>query len=159
MKALPDGVFAEGVITQWAKLSSCLMEVVNEQSIHRASVAVGMPERLVRMQAITIPSGLSEQAIEAEIIAHLRRDLPGMTNDLYLDFKILSISGRHTEIWFAAIRRDYVMRYVEAVEMADLVVAIVDVDVLAAQRVPAEVTMSDDCKIAYGLAMRERPRW
>jgi Tfp pilus assembly PilM family ATPase len=133
-RALPENVFTEGKVIQWDILRTHLSQLVIEQHLHGLEVAICLPANLVRMQRISLPSGLSETEIATEIRIHLQRDLPGMTDALCIDFSVLDRNKNVSEIFFVAMREEYLLQYTECVEAAGLRVNVIDVDVCAITR-------------------------
>ena len=172
-KALPSGIFTEEKITDWQKLNFCLAELVSEHRLNGMAAAISVPSTLVRMQTIHLPAGLSDADVEAEIYLHLQRDLPGMKDELHLDFTVLPQQAGFNDIFFVAIRNEYNSQYIDCVQTAGLKVKIVDVDVLALERslkcvLPFTSTDTnfilhslnqDKFLLASGLAMRNAPPW
>jgi type IV pilus assembly protein PilM len=135
MRRLPEGVFAEGKIKAWDGLSTVLSELVDTLNLKGASVAISLPVNLVRMQRMSLPSGLSEAEIEAEIDMRMRRDLPGMTEALCMDFQVSAKAhDAQVDVFFAITRQAYVAAYLACLEAVGLKTKIVDVDIYALKR-------------------------
>lgn len=133
--ALPAGVFDYGKITRWDLISAALSALVEAADIKGHAAAINLPANLVRMQRIQLPSELTEEEVEAEIHAHMQRDLPGMTDPLCMDFRIAPTRNTaYMDVFFAAARQDYLSQYRECVNAAGLRTKIVDIDIYALKR-------------------------
>lgn len=136
MSKLPQSVFYEGRITRWDILSVVLTELVQALRLEGLGAVISLPVNLVRMQELQVPSGLSETEITAEIHAEARRDLPGMTDALCIDYiELAQTNPAYTRVFFAAAREDYLAQYVQCINASGLKVKIADVDVYALKRV------------------------
>src|SRR3990167_2554525 len=80
--SLPTEVFSDGKITSFLELQHKLAEVVEREGLHDARAAICVAANQVKMQNITVPSGLSEKDIEAEIRILIQRALPAKNDAL-----------------------------------------------------------------------------
>lgn len=123
-----------GKIYRWQFLENLLIELIAQQKL-TGEVAISLPLHLVRMQHITLPSGLSDAEIEAEIHMLMRRKMSHLAENIYIDFiKTIQPDKRYTDIFFIATRQDYLMKLVACIQSAGLTVTAVDVDVYALKR-------------------------
>src|SRR5579872_5203766 len=83
---LPAGVFVDGKIHQWDVIGEALTAWVQKNNMAGVAAAIVLPGNRVRMQRLTLPAGLLQSAIEAEIYAILQKDFPGMNDALYMDY-------------------------------------------------------------------------
>lgn len=132
---LPSAIFSAGKITAFAELQTKLSDMVHAEGLRDMKAAVCVPSNQVKMQQITMPAGLSESDIEAEISAHVYRALPQKSDALAIDFRVRPAEKPDdVQVFFAAARREYIERYQACVEAAGLQVAMVDVDIFALLR-------------------------
>lgn len=132
---LPSNVFVDGKIKEWNELTRHLTICVHEHGLRHTYVAIQIPAHLVRIQRLSLPLGLPDSEIELEVAAHLKRDLPGMTETLCLDFHRLHQDQTHMDVLYIATRAAYLSAYQEAIQKAGLIIKIIDVDIYALQRV------------------------
>lgn len=132
--ALPENVFAEGKVREFATLAAILTELVHAEKLQSAQAAVCVMANQVKMQRMIIPVALSDADVTAEIAAEVYRSLPGKSDALAIDFERRQGGALETEVYFAAARSDYVAQYVKCLRDADLVPAVVEVDVFALLR-------------------------
>ena len=131
---LPSGLFYESKIIAWDIFQRELKNFVEETQI-KGKVVVCLPTQLVRMQTIQLPANLTDSEIEAEINLHLQRDLPGLTDNLWMDFVPISHEqSGHMDVCFAVTRQEYIARYIDCFSACDLNVNAVDVEILALKR-------------------------
>lgn len=137
-RKLPAEICVEGKIKHWDLLRAALIEWVNAERLTGMRAAIQVPAQLVHMQRIQLPRGLSATDILTEIRMKVKRDLPGMTDALSIDFNEVSLSATtdndYMEVIFTVCRQAYLLRYKECVEASGLHVKIIDVDAYALLR-------------------------
>tara|TARA_R110000868_G_scaffold409329_1_gene694624 strand:- start:909 stop:1784 length:876 start_codon:yes stop_codon:yes gene_type:complete len=150
--ALPKTVFVDGKIIDFDELEVTLVELVREERLERERAVTCLPANQVAMRSITMPSGLSDGEVEAEITAQVRRTLPDQGEVLQVDFQRMNVAGAlDMSVFFAATRSDHVDRYVTCLRRAGLSLAIMDVDVfvlLRAVRYALKHTLAECERIA-----------
>lgn len=125
----------DGKIKSWEDLRLALAQLVTDLGIKGMPAAISLPANLVHMQHIQLPDHLLDVDIAAEISAQMQRDLPGMTDELYIDFiKYPSNQKEQIEVFFAATRKEYVMSYADCINQSGLKIKVVDIDVYALMR-------------------------
>jgi Tfp pilus assembly PilM family ATPase len=136
ISALPEGAVTEGKIRDWDSIGTVLNHLVENLGLAGLGAAICLPVNLVRMQHIYLPSGISDAEIEMEIRAQVERDFPGMNATLCMDFDVVKPKqGRDWKVFFVVSREEYVSHYVKCINSTELNIKIVDVDVLALQRI------------------------
>lgn len=172
-KKLPEDVFMGDKIIEWDKLSCNISQLVLEQKIKGRKVAASLPARLVSMQHIHLPAGLSTADIEAEIGLQLQYDAPVMMDEWSIDYSVISKQLHHMDIFFVAVRKAYLVKFLACIQAGGLKVNLIDIDILALKRaikaiLPASATEittvlksleKADYLVAYGLAMRDATPW
>jgi type IV pilus assembly protein PilM len=131
---LPNSIFTDGKIKNWRALQTVMTEQVRVLGL-KGAAAVTLPANLVRMQRLSLPTGLSDTAIQEEITAQVQRDLPGVVEALSIDYTaVATAQAPYADVYFAAARQDYVSQLVQCVNQTGLQVKIVDVDIYALKR-------------------------
>ena len=116
---LPPDTFADGRIKRWDALSTMLTDLANALNLRGRTVALCLPAQAVRMQRLTLPVGLSDEDIEAEINLQVQQDMPGLNEPLCIDFTFLPAADpTYREVSFAAVRETYLSSYVECARSA-----------------------------------------
>jgi type IV pilus assembly protein PilM len=134
-RELAAGIVADGRIREWELFAEILTSLVHDHDLSGMTASISLPVSLVRMQCLSVPAGISDTLIEAEIKYQIERDFPGMTESLCIDF---SVSGQREneslDVFFIAARKEYLEQYVNCINSAGLRVKIVDIDVCALTR-------------------------
>jgi len=166
---LPEAVFVDGKIMEWELIRQVVSQLVNKMGLTGMAAAIHIPAREVHMQKIQIPRGMSDYAIEEEIKMQIKRDFPGLSHSLFIDFSVEKLQqSPYLQVSFAAAREEYISQYVNCIHSSGLKVKVVDVDVYALERGQAINSFSSqhikpenfpDFFMACGLAMREVPKW
>lgn len=174
MQPLPRDVVVDGKLKRFDYLQLALADLVLTHALKGLPVAITLAANMVRAQQIPLPCGLSDADIVAEILIQLRRDLPGMTDPVCVDFSVApSSQAGMVDVTFVAVREAYLTQYVHCVNAAGLTVRRVDVDRYAlqhAQMFPREritlastvddsVMAAQEWQIACGAALQAVPRW
>ena len=132
---IPPEIVSEGKIRHFDKISAILLDLMRALAVNQERVAISLPAMLVRMQRLTLPACLTEAEIETDILLHLQRDLPVTQDTLCMDYAVISSAGSiEADIFFAAVRQEHLLHYVDCIQTTGLRVKRVDVDVLALLR-------------------------
>ena len=100
-------------------------------------VAVAVAGSAVITKIIDVSGGLSDDAMEAQINVEADQYIPYPLDEVAIDFEVQGTSDRgpdQVEVLLAACRRENVDTRVEALQAADLVPRVVDVEVYAMER-------------------------
>ena len=137
-RRLPPEIHIDGKIKNWGVLSAILIEWIDRQRAAGMSAAIQVPAHMVHTKRIQLPRGLSADEIMAEIRLKVKRDLPGMTDALSIDFSEATLNAAadraDMEVIFTVCRQEYLLRYKECIETSGLRVKIIDVDAYALLR-------------------------
>jgi type IV pilus assembly protein PilM len=172
-ESLPVGLYHEGRVVDWARLSACLKRFVKAQCIDGASVAFALPVHLLKMQQVILPEGICDDEIKMEIEARLLRETSEQDSAWCVDFALTSRQQGYIEVLFAAMPQEELSRYISCLQSAGLQIKIIDVDIFAIKRavttlfskeitdINAGLTFLNETRYlqAYGLAMRDMPIW
>jgi Tfp pilus assembly PilM family ATPase len=135
-KRLPDDIVIDGKIRRFDIMTRLLADLVQVLNAKTLPAAISLSANLVRMQSISLPRGLSDPDIHAEIARHIQRDLPGLNEPLSIDFTALaSPESTQVLIFFAAIRQEYLNQCLACLHDAEVKIKVVDVDIFALHRV------------------------
>jgi Tfp pilus assembly PilM family ATPase len=131
-QSLDTEIYVASKIKHWAMLQLALTDCVHLHGLEGRLTSIAVPINLVHMGHLTLPVGLQDKEVEAEVYEQLRRDLLGVTEVLSIDFTAIpQADAAHADIFFAAARQEYLTQYKDCVCKADLKVRIVDVDLYA----------------------------
>ncbi|EKD69886.1 MAG: hypothetical protein ACD_46C00709G0006 [uncultured bacterium] len=148
--ALPEGVWTDGRIRKWEIFREIIADLVQENHLQGTIASLCLPMQMVRVKQIQVPTGVSDEAIRAEIFSALERDFPGMKDVLSIDFTVLAhTSDAYQTVSFVAARQDYLMEYTEVAQAAGLNVKVMDVDLYSLQRLLKKLMPMPEKKQKY----------
>lgn len=129
-------VFVDGKIKDWEKLTELVKEEVEAMGLTSLPAVICLPANLVRMQHLELPLGLDEHQIEEEIRARVHKDLPGLSEKLVVDFTFQPTKETdYANIFFVAVREEYLAQYEHAINQTGLKTKIAEVDIFALTRI------------------------
>lgn len=140
----PAGIFQEGLVKRFDVLSAFLAEQISHYGLNNLPAMINLPAAIVRMEKLSLPAGLSVEAMEALICNYVQRDLPQRNENLAIDFTEAGKMSDHLiEVSFAATRKDYITNMNDCITAAGLRLKVIDVDVHCLKRLlPIEKTIS-----------------
>lgn len=145
-RPLSPNCVVDGRINDWDEVIAVLAPLVQALQLNGAPAAISLPHGSVRLQQLSLPAGLDEQGIEAEIKLALQHDFPGVVDMLAMDYFVLP-SSNMTSIVFAVTRQEDVAEYVAGVNAAGLNLKIMDVDHYALLRLVTNKQLIDIKKV------------
>jgi len=135
------GYFIEQALTNkyhnswdWNDITAALSEMVQQANLIGLPAVVSLPAKLVRMQHLQLPSGMSEKMIEAEIHAQVNKDFPGMSSSLYLDYVVTDQQSGCDHLFFVIARAEHTAQYKQCITISGLKLKIIDIEVYALKR-------------------------
>lgn len=147
---LPEGVIVDGRVKQQDKLIAIMSGVVKKMGIAGMEVGMTLPSSLVYMRRLRAPVGLCDVEIQAEIMSQVRRDYPGMTYEVCMDYCLVADEEPgYVGIFFVVAKQESVSHYVDAVQAAGLILKIIDIDVFALNRLHHQLTKQENQKTDY----------
>jgi type IV pilus assembly protein PilM len=118
----------------WEAIRIKLADWTRRFGLAGVSAAVSVPAKLVRMQHLSVPLGMPDELIRAEIQAQVERDFPGMSA-LSMDYSLLAQKNTgYADIHFVIARLEHISQYIECIQAAGLKLKIIDVDIYALHR-------------------------
>jgi type IV pilus assembly protein PilM len=126
---LPELAIVEGKVKRFDLVQSALRTLVANTGTAGLPAAIALPANSVMIKRIPLAAGLSEWECEMEIQTNLPRYLPGMTEELYLDFcRLPAADAAEHDVLLVAARAEEVQMYIALLSDVRLHVKIVDVD-------------------------------
>lgn len=165
--SLAEDVFFDGKIHLFEAIRQLLQAEVKNRELYGMATAIQIPLNLVHVQLVQIPFGLSPMAIQTEVNMQLKKDFPELSDSLAVDFNVERV-GDYANVHIVVTRKAYLAEYVACINATGLMVKIIDVDSYILERLTKmhltdlqdeQPGMSNDFLLAYGLAMREVPKW
>jgi type IV pilus assembly protein PilM len=126
---LSEQVIVEGKVKRFDLLQSALRTLVANTGTAGLPAAIALPANSVITKRIGLAASLSEWECEMEIQTNVSRYLPGMSEELYLDFcRLPTTNVSEHEFLLVAARAEEVQMYITLLSDACLHIKIVDVD-------------------------------
>ncbi len=129
MSAIPDGLVDGGEIIDPSGLSKIIMALHKELGIKTKTVCTGMFGGAVIVKKISMPR-IDPKLIREQIQWEAEQYIPFDLSEVNLDYHLLdsNSSAETMDILLVAAKHDYIIRYFEAIEMAGLKCALIDVN-------------------------------
>jgi len=134
VEALPKGAVVEKTIADVESVGEAIARAVERSGIKTCHVAVAVAGSAVITKTISLPAGLSEDELEAQIQMEIDEHIPFPVEEVALDFEVLGAQEDNPErvdVLVAACRQETVDARVAAVELGGLTAKIVDVEAFA----------------------------
>lgn len=135
--SLPPNAVVEKNIAEVEVVADMLRNAHARARTKLKTVAVAVAGSAVITKLIDMPSGLNDDAMETQISLEADQYIPYPLDEVALDFEVQGPAPNNpdqVEVLLAACRRENVDSRVEALEMADLVAKVVDVEAYAVER-------------------------
>lgn len=157
---LDKGWMNDGQIEDFDAVAEAVRRVVRRSGTRTRRVALALPASAVITQRLRLPAGLSEAALEQQVLAEARQHLPFAPDEVSLDFCLLPPTGgvdaaSGVEVLVAASRKDRVEDRQGLAEAVGLEPVLLDVASHAAHRALARIAalhLEGDEAEAVGLA-------
>jgi type IV pilus assembly protein PilM len=152
----------DGQIEDFDAVAEAVRRVVQRSGTRTRRVALALPASAVITQRLRLPAGLSEAALEQQVLAEAQQHLPFAPDEVSLDFCVLPAgdgadAADGVEVLVAASRKDRVEDRQGLAEAAGLEPVLLDVASHAAHRalariaaLPAEADAADEGDEAGG---------
>ncbi|MAT51904.1 MAG: pilus assembly protein PilM [Porticoccaceae bacterium] len=137
VRPLPPNTVVEKNINDAEALAETIKKVIAQAKPKTRDVAAAVAGSAVITKMIDMPSGLSDQAMEAQIALEADQYIPYPLEEVALDFEVLGpseVNPGQVDVLLAACRQENVEARQEALELAGLNPKIVDVEVFAVER-------------------------
>ncbi len=130
MSAIPEGLVDGGEIIDPSALSQIIMALHKELGLKTKAVCTGMFGGAVIVKKISMPR-IDPKLISEQIQWEAEQYIPFDLSEVNLDYHLLPTSNPAAEtmdILLVAAKHDYIIRYFEAIEIAGLKCALIDVN-------------------------------
>jgi type IV pilus assembly protein PilM len=134
----------DGQIEDFDAVAEAVRRVVQRSGTRTRRVALALPASAVITQRLHLPAGLSEAALEQQVLAEAQQQLPFAPDEMSLDFCVLPAgdgaeAADGVEVLVAASRKDRVEDRQGLAEAAGLEPVLLDVASHAAHRALARI--------------------
>ncbi|MEZ7952392.1 MAG: type IV pilus assembly protein PilM, partial [Halioglobus sp.] len=135
--SLPQDAVVEKGVYDVTGVSHAIRTVVEQSRTKVKNAAAAVAGSSVITKLIDMPEGLSEDDMEMQLTLEADQYIPYPLEEVSIDFEIQGPSperDNQVEVLLAACRRETIESRVEAIEGADLIPKIVDVEAYAMER-------------------------
>lgn len=137
VSSLPLDAVIEKNVNDVDSVANAIRSVIAQSRTKVKAVAVAVAGSSVITKMIDMPAGLSEDDMETQLTLEADQYIPYPLEEVAIDFEIQGISpesNSQVEVLLAACRRETIDARVEAVEGAELIPKIMDVEAYAMER-------------------------
>ena len=134
---LPPEAVVEKNVNQVETVGGLIRELVSRSKTRAQHAVAAVAGSAVIIKTIPMPAGLSEEDLEAQLTVEADQYIPYPLEEVALDFEELGpVVGRDDQVNVlqAACRQETIESRVDAIEVAGLTPAIMDVEVFAMER-------------------------
>ena len=134
---LPPEAVVEKNVNQVETVGTLISDLVVRSKTRAKQAVAAVSGSAVIIKTIAMPAGLSEEDLEAQLTVEADQYIPYPLEEVALDFEELGpVPGREDQvsILLAACRQENIESRVDALEVAGLTPAIMDVEVFAMER-------------------------
>lgn len=138
LEPLPLDAVIDNQIVEPEAVAAVIREAVSHSGTRTRDVAVAVAGSSVITKQISMPAGLRPQDMEDQIKAEADQYIPYPIHEVNLDFQLMgdqAADSTSVDVMLAACRKDQVESRVAAVEIAGLVVQVVDIEAYALENV------------------------
>lgn len=134
---LPPEAVVEKNVNQVEIVGGLIRELVNRSKTRAQHAVAAVAGSAVIIKTIPMPAGLSGEDLEAQLTVEADQYIPYPVEEVALDFEELGpVVGRDDQVnvLLAACRQETIESRVEAIEVAGLTPAVMDVEIFAMER-------------------------
>ena len=146
--SLPPNVVVEKNIAELEPVAEAIRKVATISKCKLRTAAVAVAGSAVITKLIEMPAGLNDDSMESQISLEADQYIPYPLDEVAIDFEVQGqseINPDRSEVLLAACRRENVDLRVDALEMADFVTKVVDVEAYALERAFELIRPHLDC--------------
>ena len=136
MEPLERGWITDGNIEKFDDVAQAIRRVVRNSGSKTRQVAMALPASAVITKKITLPGGLSDKELEAQVESEANQYIPFSLDEVSLDFCVVGPSPTSvgdTEVLIAASRKEKVSDRQGLAEAAGLKAVVMDVESYASR--------------------------
>lgn len=136
MEPIEKGWVVDGNVENFDMVAEAIRRVIRKSGTRARNVAMALPASAVIAKKITLPSGLSELDMEAQVEMEANQYIPFSLDEVSLDFCEIGpspTSAGDVEVLIAATRREKVQDRQGVAEAAGLAPVILDVETYASR--------------------------
>ena len=130
-EALPPGALRDGGMADFEAVAGALCRALKNSGSRTRTAALALPSGAAITSTVSLPAGLAEDELEAQVEAEASQGMPFAMDELRVDFAILgeSASAPDTlDVLVAAARREKIDERLALAEAAGLQAVAVDIE-------------------------------
>ncbi|WML45551.1 pilus assembly protein PilM [Neobacillus sp. PS3-40] len=131
---LPPGIISDGKIIDFESLANIIDECIDEWKIHKRSIRFLVPDSLVIIRKLSIPSEIQADEMKGFLYLELGTSIHLPFEDPVFDTFPLTDNGKTKEILLFAAPEKYVMEYADLFTSLKLIPVAADISPLALYR-------------------------
>ena len=154
--SLPPNSVVEKNIAELEAVAETIAKALTLSKSRLKSASVAVAGSAVITKLIDMPAGLNDDSMETQITLEADQYIPYPLDEVAIDFEVQGESERNpdqVEVLLAACRRENVDLRVDALEMADVVTKVVDVEAYAIERAFELIGSQLDCEEGSAVAI------
>lgn len=134
LEPLPSDIVVDSMIVDSGSVASAITKIFTESGIKSRAVATSVSGHSVIVKKITMQT-MSDQELAEQIQTEAAQHIPFDIADVHIDYQILSedLSGPQMDVLLVAVKKDKILNYTNALQLAGRQPAIVDIDAFALQ--------------------------
>jgi type IV pilus assembly protein PilM len=134
LEPLASDIVVDSMIVDSGSVASAITKIFTDNSIKSKFVATSVSGHSVIVKKIQMQT-MTDQELAEQISSEAAQHIPFDIADVHIDYQILSddMTGPHMEVLLVAVKKDKILNYTNALQLAGRQPAIVDIDAFALQ--------------------------
>lgn len=134
VEPLASDIVVDSMIVDSGSVASAISKIFTDNGIKSRAVATSVSGHSVIVKKISVQS-MTDQELAEQIQTEAAQYIPFDIADVHLDYQILSedLSGPQMDVLLVAVKKDKILNYTNALQLAGRQPAIVDIDAFALQ--------------------------
>jgi len=134
LEPLASDIVVDSMIVDSGSVASAITKIFTDNSIKSKSVATSVSGHSVIVKKIQMQT-MTDQELAEQINTEAAQHIPFDIADVNIDYQILSedLTGPQMEVLLVAVKKDKILNYTNALQLAGRQPAIVDIDAFALQ--------------------------
>jgi type IV pilus assembly protein PilM len=134
IEPLASDIVVDSMIVDSGSVASAISKIFTENGIKSRAVATSVSGHSVIVKKITMQT-MSDQELAERIQTEAAQNIPFDVNDVHLDYQILTedMASPQMDVLLVAVKKDKILNYTNALQLAGRQPAIVDIDAFALQ--------------------------
>jgi len=134
LEPLASDIVVDSMIVDSGSVASAITKIFTDNGIKSRAVATSVSGHSVIVKKISMQS-MTDQELAVQIQTEAAQHIPFDIADVHLDYQILTedLSGPQMDVLLVAVKKDKILNYTNALQLAGRQPAIVDIDAFALQ--------------------------